>query len=134
MKDASDSCDESPGQPCHQSPPRLTPNERFAARQAIPLRRTLTRGIAMRHHLLLASGLALLLAACGDRQPEQPATTAEATPAAAPTSIEDVELIPRDALFGNPERANVQLSPDGKYLSWIEIGRAPVELQSIMRN
>src|SRR3546814_1339814 len=95
MKDASDSCDESPGQPCHQSPPRLTPNERFAARQAIPLRRTLTRGIAMRHHLLLASGLALLLAACGDRQPEQPATTAEATPAAAPTSIEDVELIPR---------------------------------------
>src|SRR3546814_13731868 len=94
MKDASDSCDESPGQPCHQSPPRLTPNERFAARQAIPLRRTLTRGIAMRHHLLLASGLALLLAACGDRQPEQPATTAKATPAAAPTSIEDVELIP----------------------------------------
>src|SRR3546814_4535614 len=80
MKDASDSCDESPGQPCHQSPPRLTPNERFAARQAIPLRRTLTRGIAMRHHLLLASGLALLLAACGDRQPEQPATTAKATP------------------------------------------------------
>src|SRR3546814_9466048 len=77
MKDASDSCDESPGQPCHQSPPRLTPNERFAARQAIPLRRTLTRGIAMRHHLLLASGLALLLAACGDRQPEQPATRSE---------------------------------------------------------
>src|SRR3546814_17966888 len=79
MKDASDSCDESLGQPCHQSPPRLTPNERFAARQAIPLRRTLTRGIAMRHHLLLASGLALLLAACGDPQPEQPATPATAT-------------------------------------------------------
>src|SRR3546814_14443132 len=38
-------------------------------------------------------------------------------------SIEDVELIPRDALFGNPERANVQISPDGKYLSWI----APVD-------
>src|SRR3546814_10299773 len=47
----------------------------------------------------------------------------KATPAAAPTSIEDVELIPRDALFGNPERANVQISPDGKYLSWI----APVD-------
>ncbi|MFC4727406.1 S9 family peptidase [Coralloluteibacterium thermophilus] len=31
----------------------------------------------------------------------------------------DVELIPRDALFGNPERAGVQLSPDGRTLSWI---------------
>ena len=30
----------------------------------------------------------------------------------------EVELIPREALFGNPERANVQISPDGKYLSW----------------
>src|SRR3546814_1323546 len=73
----------------------------------------------MRHHLLLASGLALLLAACGDRQPEQPATTAETAPAAAPTSIEDVELIPRDALLGPPERAHVQIRPAGTYLSWI---------------
>ncbi len=38
---------------------------------------------------------------------------------AAPASIDEVELIPREALFGNPERANVQLSPDGRYLSWI---------------
>lgn len=30
-----------------------------------------------------------------------------------------VELIPRDALFGNPERANVQISPDGRHLSWV---------------
>ncbi|HEY9875868.1 MAG TPA: S9 family peptidase [Candidatus Obscuribacterales bacterium] len=28
-------------------------------------------------------------------------------------------LIPRDILFGNPERANPQLSPDGKYLAYI---------------
>ena len=27
-------------------------------------------------------------------------------------------LISRDALFGNPQRPNVQISPDGKYLSW----------------
>ena len=38
-------------------------------------------------------------------------------------SLADVELIPREALFGNPERAGVQLSPDGQYLSWI----APVD-------
>ncbi len=29
------------------------------------------------------------------------------------------ELISRDALFGNPERANVKISPDGSTLSWI---------------
>ena len=28
-------------------------------------------------------------------------------------------LIPRDILFGNPERANPKLSPDGKYLAYI---------------
>src|SRR5688572_15557790 len=29
------------------------------------------------------------------------------------------ELIPRATLFGNPERAGVQISPDGKHLSWL---------------
>ena len=38
--------------------------------------------------------------------------------AAAPAASE-VELIPRSALFGNPERSNAQLSPDGRYLSWL---------------
>ncbi|HMP16396.1 MAG TPA: prolyl oligopeptidase family serine peptidase, partial [Gemmatales bacterium] len=28
-------------------------------------------------------------------------------------------LIPREILFGNPERANTQISPDGKYLSYL---------------
>src|SRR5262245_39586043 len=28
-------------------------------------------------------------------------------------------LIARDVLFGNPERANPQLSPDGKRLAWL---------------
>ena len=70
------------------------------------------------HRALLASAIvACLLSAC-DRSPV-PATDAQATKAAAPTSINDVELIQRDALFGNPERANVQVSPDGKYLSWL---------------
>ncbi|GAB2620242.1 S9 family peptidase [Pseudactinotalea suaedae] len=35
----------------------------------------------------------------------------------------ETTLIPRDALFGNPERASVQISPDGRHLSWL----APVE-------
>ncbi|NZA26847.1 S9 family peptidase [Luteimonas sp. SJ-92] len=72
--------------------------------------------------LILASSLALALAACGGRQDDAAQDDAVAKPAA-PTSIEDVALIPRDALFGNPERASVQISPDGRYLSWI----APVE-------
>ena len=54
---------------------------------------------------LLASTVALALAA-------------QAAPSAA-DRIAGTELIARDALFGNPERANVQISPDGKYLSWV---------------
>lgn len=62
---------------------------------------------------VLASGL---LAGCGQRDGDAAVTpAARATPA----SLQDIELIPRDALFGNPERANVQISPDGKYLSWV---------------
>ncbi|MCF7750204.1 S9 family peptidase [Bacillus subtilis subsp. subtilis] len=37
--------------------------------------------------------------------------------------LADIELIPRSALFGNAERSHVQVSPDGRYLSWI----APVD-------
>ncbi len=29
------------------------------------------------------------------------------------------DLIPRSVLYGNPERSNVQISPDGKWLSWV---------------
>jgi hypothetical protein len=29
------------------------------------------------------------------------------------------DLIDRHVLFGNPERANVQISPNGKFLSWL---------------
>lgn len=36
---------------------------------------------------------------------------------------QDVPIIPRDVLFGNPERAQVRMSPDGKHLSWL----APLE-------
>ena len=67
--------------------------------------------------LLTAAVAACLLSACDRGTP--PETRSEASQPTAPASINDVELITRDALFGNPERANVQISPDGKYLSWI---------------
>ena len=67
--------------------------------------------------LLLASAVSLALAACTGGKADD--SVAAAPSAAAPASLDQVELIPRDALFGNPERANVQLSPDGKYLSWV---------------
>ncbi|KPF61935.1 S9 family peptidase [Porphyrobacter sp. AAP60] len=35
------------------------------------------------------------------------------------TTAETAPLIPRDALFGNPVRAAGQISPDGKWLSWL---------------
>jgi dipeptidyl aminopeptidase/acylaminoacyl peptidase len=31
----------------------------------------------------------------------------------------DIPLIPRQALFGNPDRASVHVSPDGTHLSWL---------------
>lgn len=51
----------------------------------------------------------------------QSATAANAS--ATHPATDQVELISRDALFGNPQRANVQISPNGKYLSWV----APVD-------
>src|SRR3546814_20771235 len=38
MKDASDRCAESPGQPSHNAPPRLTQTYPFAAPHATPMR------------------------------------------------------------------------------------------------
>lgn len=65
--------------------------------------------------LLATATIACLLAAC-DRSDK---LASAAAPSAAPAANVEVELIPREALFGNPERANVQISPDGKYLSWV---------------
>jgi hypothetical protein len=70
------------------------------------------------HRTLIATSIAACLLAACDRSATQP-TAQAAAPTAAPASINDVELIPRDALFGNPERTDVQISPDGKYLSWL---------------
>src|SRR5271170_6969193 len=38
---------------------------------------------------------------------------------AALTLADTVPLIPRDVLFGNPDRASLQVSPDGKQLAYL---------------
>jgi hypothetical protein len=59
----------------------------------------------------VAAAMALaVLAACG------PATAPSAnTPSAAPAAF-----LPRAALFGDPEREQAQISPDGKWLSYLD--------------
>jgi len=46
-------------------------------------------------------------------------TLAAAAILAAPALAELPPLIPREVLFGNPEKANPQISPDGKYLAYL---------------
>jgi dipeptidyl aminopeptidase/acylaminoacyl peptidase len=78
-----------------------------------------------------------LLVACGGGTPAlksgpDPEIRGEASPPAPPPSEPKAppppavatgkprpDLIPRSILFGNPERTNVKLSPDGKHLSWL---------------
>jgi dipeptidyl aminopeptidase/acylaminoacyl peptidase len=95
---------------------------------------------AILRSLLPASLLAPLLFACGGGQagpppsspapdpagpPRDPATAAKPDPAPAPAEPPvpagnpRTDLISRTILFGNPERTNVQLSPDGKRISWL---------------
>ena len=50
----------------------------------------------------VAAGAALMLASCGGGQ---------------------VELVPREVLFGNPEKARARLSPDGERIAYV----APVD-------
>ena len=38
---------------------------------------------------------------------------------AAVAGVDDIPLIPRETLFGNPERAGVQISPDGQWVSYL---------------
>lgn len=63
---------------------------------------------------LIGSTLILVLAACG--QPSQ-----EAAPSAA--TLDDFELIPREAIFGDPDLTQGRISPDGTRISYI----APVD-------
>jgi dipeptidyl aminopeptidase/acylaminoacyl peptidase len=60
----------------------------------------------------------VLLAACGrdDAPPASPAATATDAAAASPAPP---PLLSRDLLFGNPQRANGQLSPDGRWVGYV---------------
>src|SRR5690606_7539381 len=100
-----------PGPPPRRPPGGVTNGQRRRRAHAVSSGSLPPSGATM-HRLLLASAITVALAACSD-------TGAVDQTAAAPASIDAVELIPRDALFGNPERANVQMSPDGRYLSWV---------------
>lgn len=68
----------------------------------------------MHKQLIPAAGLILAMSVS--------AALAQTAPTAA-ERIANTELIAREALFGNPERALVMISPDGRHLSWI----APVD-------
>src|SRR5687768_3036827 len=45
--------------------------------------------------------------------------SAAAIAGTASAASRDTELIPREVFFGNPDRAGVQISPDGKRLSYL---------------
>ena len=81
--------------------------------------------------------LLIALVACGGNKPapqgpapeptpgpvaEAPAPVAPPAPAPAPAPPAGhprADLIPRAVIFGNPERTGLQISPDGKQLSWL---------------
>ena len=73
----------------------------------------------MKQYLVLAASVAML-AACGGRNAEEAAPAATAEPeatAAAPAG--PAKLIPRDIIFGNPDRTLARMSPDGMHVSWL---------------
>ena len=75
--------------------------------------------------ILLAASAALALGACTQMSDERPMTASSAIsqPAAAPAAVAPAAiaapLIPREVLFGNPAKAGGQISPDGRWLSWM---------------
>jgi len=76
------------------------------------------------HWLLLVALPGLI--ACGSSPPPAPSTPTATdlpdptpTPPAVPAPRTDATLIPRDLLFGNPERVSPKLSPDGRMLAYL---------------
>ena len=76
-------------------------------------------------NLFLLTGYVLFISVgCQKSPPAQPTGTS-ATTKSKPTNSQHQErpLIPREVLFGNPQRANARISPNGKWLSFL----APVD-------
>jgi dipeptidyl aminopeptidase/acylaminoacyl peptidase len=70
--------------------------------------------------------LVLLVSGCAESTTEPATTNAPSStqdPSTQVSTMTDTPLIPRDVLFGNPQRAQARISPDGKWLSFL----APVE-------
>jgi dipeptidyl aminopeptidase/acylaminoacyl peptidase len=67
----------------------------------------------------------IVLVACGGSKAPAPTPPARPDPAAvaaapaAPAGHPRSDLIPRALLFGNPERRAIELSPDGRRISWL---------------
>ncbi|OBU48543.1 S9 family peptidase [Stenotrophomonas maltophilia] len=68
----------------------------------------------MRRILFTIAAFSFVIAGC-----TQQSVNTSLEPGNTPIQLADIELISRDDLFGNAERTNVAISPDGKYISWI---------------
>ncbi|MGB5335840.1 MAG: S9 family peptidase [Woeseiaceae bacterium] len=66
---------------------------------------------------LICLSSVLLLAACGDKATELDSAKVDAVNASA--QPEAAAIIPREAIFGNPERSIARISPDGRHVSWL---------------
>ncbi len=67
---------------------------------------------------LLAAAASATLAACATMSTNPAMTASDTAPPAASPALA-APLIPRQVLFGNPVKASGQISPDGKWLSWL---------------
>ncbi len=73
-------------------------------------------------HLISLAASAVLLVACGDRQADEtPRDAAGGAPQseAVESAPQAASLIPRDVIFGNPDRTLARISPDGAWVSWL---------------
>ena len=86
---------------------------------------------------ILPLGLAMVLGCQGCTEPQSESTDSMLTASqlseeccsehsatdSTPTTAKEPKLIPRDVLFGNPQKASARVSPNGKWLSYL----APVD-------